>query len=329
MTHGRDPALHRLGPLGFGTSTLGNLYEAISDELAGSTVEAAWDAGIRYFDTAPHYGLGLSERRLGRALVGRPQNGLVLSTKVGRLIEDGHPPRSDLDSQFDVTSTARRRWDFTADGVRRSMNDSLERLGLDRIHIALVHDPDEHVEEAIDEAVPALCRLRDEGIIDAVGVGTNDAGLATRFVTACDLDVVMIAGRYTLLDQSAARELLPGCLERGIGVVAAAPFNSGLLASRAPATGGRFDYAAAPEEIVGRAAAIAAVCEEHGVDLPQAALRFPLQHPAVATVVASARTPTEVTQNAGRAIAAAARGAAEWAELWTDLRARGLIAREG
>jgi D-threo-aldose 1-dehydrogenase len=327
-TRAGSPLLARLGPLGFGAATLGNLYEPMADEQADATVAAAWDAGIRYFDTAPHYGLGLSERRLGRALAARPRDEAIVSTKVGRLIEDGHPPRSDLDSLFAVTSTARRTWDFSADGVRRSLDDSLDRLGLDRIDVALVHDPDDHVEEAMNDAVPALCRVREEGVVGAIGVGVNDADLATRFAVACDLDVVMIAGRYTLLDQRAADELLPACAARGIAVIAAAPFNSGLLATEAPSAGSRFDYTAAPDEVIARASAIAAACRRHGITLPEAALRFPLQHPAVRTVLASARTPAEVSQNAGRVAAADREGSVAWADLWAELRSSGLIAGE-
>jgi D-threo-aldose 1-dehydrogenase len=323
-----SPLLAGLGPLGFGAATLGNLYEPMPDDQADATVAAAWDAGIRYFDTAPHYGLGLSERRLGRSLAGRPRDEAIVSTKVGRLIEDGHPPRSDLDSLFAVTSTARRTWDFSADGVRRSLDDSLDRLGLDRVDIALVHDPDDHVEDAMHGAVPALCRLRDEGVVGAIGVGVNDADLATRFAVACDVDVVMIAGRYTLLDQRAGDGLLPACAAQGIAVIAAAPFNSGLLATEAPSAGGRFDYAAAPDEVVARAAAIAATCRRHGITLPEAALRFPLQHPAVCAVLASARTPAEVDQNATRVAAADRRGSVAWDDLWSELRSSGLVAGE-
>ena len=325
--HG-SPLLARLGPLGLGAATLGNLYEPMADDQADATVAAAWDAGIRYFDTAPHYGLGLSERRLGRALAEHQRVDAIVSTKVGRLIEDGHPPRSDLDSLFAITSTARRTWDFSADGVRRSLDDSLHRLGLDRVDIALVHDPDDHVEEAMNDAVPALCRLRDEGVVGAIGVGVNDADLATRFAVGSDVDVVMIAGRYTLLDQRAADELLPACAARGIGVIAAAPFNSGLLATDTPAAGSRFDYTAAPDDVIARAAAIAAICRRHGIAMPEAALRFPLQHPAVCTVLASARTPAEVNQNATRVAAADRRGSAASDDLWAELRASGLVARE-
>jgi D-threo-aldose 1-dehydrogenase len=324
------PVLDRLGPIGFGAATLGNLYESMSDELADATVASAWAAGIRYFDTAPHYGLGLSERRLGRALVAAccSRTDTVISTKVGRLIEDGHPPRSDIDALFAVTSTARRTWDFSADGVRRSLDDSLERLGLDRVDIAFVHDPDEHVDAAIDEAMPTLRRLRDEGVVAAVGVGVNDADVAERFVTASDLDVVMIAGRYTLLDQRAARTLLPACVARGVAVIAAAPYNSGLLSAAQPSASGMFDYAVAPAAVIARATDIATVCGEHGIELPEAALRFPLQHPAVATVLVGSRTPHEVNQNAARVAAADARESGAWDRLWADLRSRGLVEME-
>ena len=238
--------------VGFGAATLGNLYTAMTDEVADATVNAAWNAGIRYFDTAPHYGLGLSEERLGRALQRRPRDEYAVSTKVGRVLDDGHAPQSDLDSLFAVTSCRRRRWDFSANGVRRSLDDSLTRLGLDRVDVALVHDPDSHVSQAITEAIPALCRLREQGAINAVGVGVNDTDAAVRFAAECDIDVVLIAGRYTLLDQRAAARLLPFCAQRGIAVITAGVFNSGLLATTAPAPGATFDYAAAPVPVVER-----------------------------------------------------------------------------
>ncbi|MBO0916410.1 aldo/keto reductase, partial [Streptomyces laculatispora] len=199
--------------LSFGAAAIGNLFSAVEPERATAAVDAAWDEGIRYFDTAPHYGLGLSERRLGEALRARPRDSYVLSTKVGRVLDplpDGGPEQSEgLSEGFAVRATHRRRWDFSAAGVRRSIEDSLQRLGLDRIDIAYLHDPDDHAEAAFHEAYPELEKLRAEGVIGAIGAGMNQTAMLTRFVRDTDADVVLCAGRYTLLDQSALTDLLP------------------------------------------------------------------------------------------------------------------------
>ncbi|MEV2273042.1 aldo/keto reductase [Nonomuraea africana] len=298
--------------LGFGGAPIGNLFTPVSDEEARAAVEAAWQAGVRLFDTAPHYGLGLSERRLGAALAGRA--GYVLSTKVGRLLERGE---AGPDTEgFAVTSDLRRRWDFSADGVRRSLDDSLGRLGLPSIDVALIHDPDDHAEQALSEAYPALAALRDEGAARAIGLGMNQWRLPLRFVQETDIDVVMLAGRYTLLDQSGL-PLLEECAARGVQVIAAGVFNSGLLATDEP--GGTFDYAPASAELVDRARKIAAVCGRHGVTLPQAAIAFPLRHPAVSSIVLGSRTADEVRRNT----ALAAQPAPE--ELWAELASEGLV----
>ena len=217
--------------IGFGGAAPGNHGQGRSDEEAAADLAAAWDRGIRYFDTAPHYGLGLSERRVGAALRDRPRNEFVLSTKVGRLLEPNPAPAgSDLTAGgFDVPDDLHRVRDYSADGVRRSLEASLERLGADRVDIVLVHDPDEYVDQAITEAIPALTTLRDQGVIGAVGVGMNQWQAPLRAVDETDVDVVMIAGRWTLADRT-ARPLLDRCAERGVAVLAAAPFNSGLLA---------------------------------------------------------------------------------------------------
>ena len=196
-----------LTELGFGGASLGNLYRATTDERARAAVEAAWAGGVRYYDTAPHYGLGLSESRLGAALADRPRDAYVLSTKVGRLLEP-NPDQTGSDMAaggFDVADTLRRRFDFSASGVRRSLESSLERLGVDHVDIAYVHDPDSYVDEAITEAIPELIRMRDEGTIGAVGVGMNQWQAPLRMVEETDLDVVMLAGRWTLLDRTGQR----------------------------------------------------------------------------------------------------------------------------
>ena len=225
---------------GFGAAPIGNLFSAVDDDTARASVDAAYEAGFRLFDTAPHYGLGLSERRLGAALAGRPRDSYTLSTKVGRLLVPS-PDGGRDDQGFDVPADVRRVWDFSRDGVRRSLEESLERLGLDAVDIVLIHDPDDHWEQAVSEAYPALAELRDQGVVKAVGVGMNQAGMLAAFVRETEVDLVMLAGRYTLLDQSGAEELLPLCEERGVSVLAAGAFNSGLLATHDPA--GTFDYA--------------------------------------------------------------------------------------
>jgi D-threo-aldose 1-dehydrogenase len=286
----------RVTELGLGGGPLGNLFEEVADDTALATVDAAWAAGVRYFDTAPHYGLGLAERRLGRALAGRPRTDYTVSTKVGRLLEPNpQPTGSDLpDGAFAVPDHLRRRWDFSADGVRRSLGASLDRLGLDRVDIVLVHDADDHVDQAIAEAIPALVELREQGVVDAVGVGMNQWQAPLRMVAETPIDVVMLAGRWTLLDRSGA-PLLDACAERGVSVLAAAPYNSGLLARRRPARDASFDYFPVRAEMLERASSMADACDRHGVELPAAALRFPLRHPAVAAVVAGVRTPDELT----------------------------------
>ncbi|MEU7986940.1 aldo/keto reductase [Streptosporangium canum] len=304
---------------GFGAAPIGNLFTAVGDDEARAAVDAAYDAGFRLFDTAPHYGLGLSERRLGAALAGRPRDSYTLSTKVGRLLvpaPTGGPAGRD-DQGFDVPADLRRVWDFSRDGVRRSLEESLERLGLDAVDIVLIHDPDDHWEQAVSEAYPALAELRDQGVVKAVGVGMNQSEMLARFVRETGVDLVMLAGRHTLLDQSGEEELLPLCQERGVSVVAAGVFNSGLLATHDPS--GTYDYAPAPAPLLARARRIAAVCESHGVTLPQAALAFPLRHPAVVSVVVGARSAAEVARNA----ALTARPVPE--DLWAELAAEDLI----
>jgi D-threo-aldose 1-dehydrogenase len=306
------------GTLGLGCAQLGNLYHAMSAENATATVERAWREGVRYFDTAPHYGLGLSERRLGSALAAFPRDAFTVSTKVGRVLEPDPAGAGRRDSAgFEVPATHRRRWDFSRDGVLRSLEDSLGRLGLDRVDLVHVHDPDEHWAAALDEALPALFDLRAQGVIKAVGVGMNQCAMPAEFVRRTELDAVMIAGRYTLLDQSALDELLPLCLDRGVAVLAAGVFNGGILATAVP--GDRFDYLPAPPELADRAARIAAICGRHGVDLPQAAMALPAAHPAVAAVVTGAHSPEQVTANVRRARTPVP------SALWAELVAEGLL----
>lgn len=306
--------------LGLGAAPLAGLYTAVTEEEAAATVEAAWDVGIRYFDTAPHYGLGLSEQRLGAALRGRPRAEFTVSTKLGRLLEPLPGPEygNDLAHGFAVPATHRRVWDFSADGIRRSLEVSLLRLGLDHVDIALLHDPDEHAEQAFREAYPALERMRDEGVVGAIGAGMNQSAMLARFVTDTDVDVVLCAGRYTLLEQPALGDLLPAAAARGTAVVVGGVFNSGLLADPAAATAS-YDYGAAPQDRIDRALACARVTEAHGVPLRAAALHFPLGHPAVASVLVGARSADEVRDAAGclrRPVPP---------QVWAGLRTAGLL----
>lgn len=305
--------------LGFGGAVIGNLYREISEEAALAAVDAAWNLGIRYFDTAPHYGLGLAERRLGSALAGKDRAEWVLSTKVGRLlVPNGHRTGSDS-AGFDVPDDLRRRWDFSRDGVLRSIEESLLRLGVDRLDIVFVHDPDDHADEAIGRAAPALTDLREQGVIRAWGVGMNQWEIPARFVRETDIDIVMVAGRFTLLDQSAADELLPLCLERRVDVVNVGVFNSGLLSKPRPAADTTYDYQTAPPDLIRRTNEIADLCQEFGTDLPTAALAFSYAHPAVKSVAVGMRSRAQVESVVSMSEAAVPE------ELWTALAERGLV----
>ncbi|MFJ5223376.1 aldo/keto reductase [Streptomyces sp. NPDC088400] len=309
--------------LSFGAAGIGNLYTPVSAEQALAAVDAAWDAGIRYFDTAPHYGLGLSEQRLGEALRDRARDSYTLSTKVGRRLEavsDTTSAGDDLAHGFAVPATHRRVWDFSADGVRRALDDSLGRLGLDRVDIVYLHDPDDHEDEAFKQAYPALERLRAEGVVGAIGAGMNQTAMLTRFLRDTDVDVVLCAGRFTLLDQSALTGLLPEAGARGRSVIVGGVFNSGLLAD--PRPGATYDYTAAPPALLDRALRMDAVTRRYGLPLRAAALHYPLRQPAVAGVLVGTRSAAEVRDVAdllGRTVPE---------ELWAELRAEGLLSEE-
>jgi len=279
--------------LGLGTAPLGGLYEALSDDEGHRVVEAAWDAGIRFFDTAPLYGSGLAEQRLGTVLRTKPRNEFVLMTKVGRVLRADAAP--DPDQTFKGIPPLNPVFDFSYEGVMRSVEESLTRLGMDRIDVLLIHDPDNYFDQAMTGAYRALDRLRTERTITAVGAGMNQAEMLARFARQADFDVFLLAGRYTLLDQSGARELLPLCLERGIAVVAGGVFNSGILAD--PRPGAHYNYRVAPPELIERARQIAAICERHGVELKAAAIQFPLRHPAVTAVLTGCRSISELNEN--------------------------------
>jgi D-threo-aldose 1-dehydrogenase len=281
--------------LGFGGAPIGNLYRATSDDDADEAVKVAWDEGVRYFDTAPHYGLGLSERRLGRALATKVRGEFVLSTKVGRLLTPNpHPVGSDLETgAFDVPDDLTRTLDYSPDGVKKSIEESLRRLGTDYVDIVYVHDPDDHVDQVIRETFPALVKLRDEGLVRAIGAGMNYWQPLLKFVQTSDIDVVMLAGRWTLLDRTGA-PLLQACEERGVAVVSAAPFNSGILSRAKPQSDAHFDYQGVSAQLFARAQALAATCDSFGVELPAAAINFPLRAKSVVSVVAGFRSAAQI-----------------------------------
>ncbi|MCF2534204.1 aldo/keto reductase [Streptomyces sp. FB2] len=299
--------------IGLGTAPLGGLFSAVGGRDATGTLEAAWAAGIRYFDTAPHYGAGLAEQRLGAFLtgLGPARADCTVSTKVGRLLVPGESAPGD--EAFHGAPDLVRIRDYSAEGVYRSLAESLERSGLDAFDIVLIHDPDDHGKEALTGAYPALARLRAEGAVRAIGVGMNQTEMLTRFVTETDVDCVLVAGRYSLLDRSAADELLPACAEREVGVLVGGVFNSGILANLAPDA--TYDYRPASEAVRRHALALGERCAAHGVALAAAALRFPLRHPAVTGVVVGARSSQEVTVNIAHA------GATIPEELWAELDA--------
>jgi D-threo-aldose 1-dehydrogenase len=274
--------------VGLGGAPLGNMFAELPDADAAGTVAAAWDAGIRLFDTAPLYGHGLSERRLGEVLRSHRRDAFVLSSKVGRVLE----PDADFDPGiFCVDRGLAPRFDYSRDGVLRSIEQSLDRLGLDRLDVALVHDPDHHERAALDGAFPALLELRDQGVVRAVGAGMNQHEMLGRFVARFDLDCVLLAGRYSLLDRSGAA-FLDECATRGVGVLLGGVFNSGVLATDVERA--TFDYAPASTEILDLTARLREACGHHGVPLPAAALDFALRHPAVSAVVVGAREPGEI-----------------------------------
>lgn len=318
--------------LGFGAAPLGNLYRAISDSEAEAILEAAWAAGVRHFDTAPLYGLGLSETRLNRFLRDKPRDAYVISTKVGRLLKATRPDARDgFGKWFDVPART-EVMDYGRDAVLRSLEFSLERLGLDRVDILYAHSLDAfdlgseaRVAEKRDELMAggyhALLELRDQGVIKGFGAGINDWRSAQWLLERGDFDLFLLAGRYTLLEQEALETFLPLCIERGVGVVIGGPYNSGILAT-GPRPGAFYNYDPAPPEILDRAKRIEAVCKAHGTRMVDAAFRFPLCHPAVVSVVPGGQGVAEMESNlaAARAVIPPA--------LWADLKASGLLRPE-
>jgi D-threo-aldose 1-dehydrogenase len=315
--------------LGFGTAPLGNLYRAISDDDAHRILECAWETGCRYFDTAPLYGLGLSETRLNRFLRTKNRNEYVLSTKVGRYLQVCPPEERTGIGKFFDTPIRREVYDYTHDGIMRSIENSFERLGIDRIDILFAHDLDvfnhgswEALQAKLDEFMAsgygALLALRDQGVIKAFGAGINEWEPAQWLTERGDFDLFLLAGRYTLLEQEALSSFLPLCEERGIGIVLGGPFNSGILAS-GPVKGAFYNYDPAPDDILDRVTRIEVVCKRHGVKLIEAALQFPLTHPAVVSVIPGGQSVEQVKSN--KQILSANIPDA----LWSELKAEGLL----
>jgi D-threo-aldose 1-dehydrogenase len=308
--------------LGYGAANVGNLYRALTDDQAWAILQAAWDEGVRYFDTAPHYGLGLSERRLGAFLATKPRGEYLVSTKVGRLLRPNPEGAGTLDlaHDFAVPADTRRLWDFSAEGIRRSVEESLVRTGLDRFDALFLHDPERHsLREGCESALPALAGLRDEGLVDAIGVGSMDTDALLASVETGLLDLLMVAGRFTLAEQPALTAVVPACRERGVGIVNASVFNSGLLATNDPGANARYDYGTAPAEVLERVRQIAAVCRDFGVSLPAAALQYTLREDAVRTIVVGGSRPEQLHENAGHMRAPIPE------ELWQALAQRQLI----
>lgn len=299
--------------LGLGTAPLGGWPHAVTPAEACATIEAAWKAGIRHFDTAPFYGHGLSEQHLGAVLPNLERSQFTVSTKVGRLLVPGTPQ----DSLYEGVPDLVPRFDFSGPGVLQSLADSRVRLGVNRIDVALIHDPDDHHEQALREAYPVLADLRAAGTIGAIGVGMNWAQPLARFAREADFDCFLLAGRYTLLEQGALDELMPAAVERGVSVIAGGVLNSGVLAD--PRPGAAYNYAPAPSDVLARAASLQTACARFGVPLRAAAMQFPLAHPQVACVVLGARTPAEVADCVEMMQLPIP------AELWVALKEQGLL----
>lgn len=316
--------------LGFGAAPLGNLYKATSEKDSDATLAAAWAAGIRYYDTAPLYGLGLSETRLNRFLRGRKRSDFVISTKVGRLMRVCAPAERTAQGKFFDTPSRKEEFNYSYDGIMRSLEFSLERLGLDSVDVLLVHDidvfthgsaevRDAHVKTLMSSGYKALLKLRDEGVVKAIGAGVNECEVSETLARAGDFDLFLLAGRYTLLEQGGALDsFLPLCEERGIGIILGGPYNSGILATGAK-PGAYYNYERAPKAILDRVKRIEAVCKRHKVRLAQAALQFPLTHPSVISVIPGAVSPQQVALNVATMSAKLPKA------LWKDLKGEGLL----
>ena len=319
----------RFTELGFGSAPLGNLNRAIDDAAADALLARAWEGGVRYYDTAPLYGYGLSETRLNRFLRDKPRGDYVLSTKVGRLLRAVPPAEAEAGDKWPEVPSRVGVYDYSYDGVMRSLEFSLERLGLDRVDILYAHDLDVfthgsqevldgHLEQLMSSGYRALLALREEGVIAAFGAGINEWEPCQWLAERGDFDLFLLAGRYTLLEQAAQETFLPLCQERGIGVVIGGPYNSGVLATGAR-PGAQFNYGPAPQGVLDRIARIEAVCAAHGVRLVDAAFQFPLAHPAVVSVIPGGQGRAEMDSNIAAAQAAIP------SDFWTDLARQGLV----
>lgn len=315
--------------LGFGGATIAGTGGRVPEQQAAATLEAAWDAGLRYFDTAPWYGRGLSELRVGRLLRERPRDQFVVSTKVGRILRAPRDTASFDSAPWPGGLPFEVQFDYSYDGILRAYEDSLQRLGLARIDLAIVHDLDlgvhqpearwhAHMAQLITGGWRALDQLRADGVVGGIGVGINPVGMIPRFLELFDPDFFLLAGRYTLMEQDTLTAELPACLERGVGIVIGAVFNSGLLAT-GPVAGARYDYREATPDRLDKAGRIQTVCQRYGVPLMAAALQFPLGHPAVATVIPGPVTPEQVQLNLAGVCHPIP------AELWRELKAEELI----
>ena len=304
----RSGATLQFTELGFGAGPLGNLFRPITEKEARATLDAAWATGCRHYDTAPIYGLGLSETRLNGFLRAKPRDAFVISTKVGRLLHPCRLEERSFQTKFFETPSRQDSFDYSYDGVMRSIEFSLERLGLDRIDIVYAHDvdvlthgsreaSDARVREFMNGGYKALAKLRDSGAIQAIGAGVNECEVAETLARAGNFDLFLLSGRYTLLEQGALQSFLPYCVDKNIGVVIGGPFNSGILAT-GPNRGARYDYRPAPPAVLERVRRIETICKAHGVKLAEAALRFPLSHPAIVSVIPGGQKPGEVRRNA-------------------------------
>jgi len=316
----------RLSPLSFGSAPIGNLYQGVDDEVAAAAVQCAWHLGVRHFDTAPYYGYGLSETRLGAVLSALPRDSFTLSSKVGRLIEE-----ADGDGHDGFAVAGKRAvFDYSRDGVLRSVEASLKRLRTDRIDILLLHDIGElthggrHttvLRQALDEALPALAELRTQGICRAIGIGVNEEAVCLQVMPRFRLDTIMLAGRYTLFEQSRSAQVMALAQEQGVAILAAGPYNSGLLGA-ADGPGQTYDYAPASAAVRARAQQFYAICADQSIDVGAAALQFPLAHPAVTSVVCGLRSSDEVEASVARLRQPIS------ATLWAQLRAAGLLGQQ-
>ena len=278
---------------GIGTSPFGGLFASVSESAVADVISTSMELGLNYFDTAPHYGMGSAEVRLGRNINHLPRSSFVVSTKVGRLIVPSE--KADDPGWENSTAAVERIFDFSAAGIERSLLESLERLKMESVEMVFIHDPDGAADQAISEAYPVLERLRAEGIVKTIGIGITSNEIPTRFINETDIDVVLIALKYTLLDQSAAIELLPTALKKGVSVIAGGVFNSGILTN--PKAGATFNYEPASPEVLARAQKIEKFFLDRGVSLAQAALQFPMQHPAISAILVGCRSADEVTTN--------------------------------